>query len=83
MTPYRFSIAAAWVVGGLGWFLVGLAVVQFVLALVAPPDAMLRPSGGLYLWAAAMNAGKSLVAGLSLAVLGGVARAVFALAHRS
>jgi len=83
MAPYRFSVAASWFLGGLGWFLVGLAVVQFVMALVAPPDAMLRPSGGLYLWTAAMNAGKSLVAGLTLAVLGGVARAVFALAQRA
>lgn len=83
MPPYRFSVAAAWVLGGLGWFLVGLATIQFVLALVAPPDPMLRPSGGLYLWGAAMNAGKSLVVGLSLVVLGGVARAVFALAQRA
>ncbi|WP_257385537.1 hypothetical protein [Tahibacter caeni] len=83
MLPYRFSIAAAWVLGGLGWCLVGLAVFQFVLALVAPPDPMLRPSGGLYLWGAVMNAGKSVAAGLSLAVLGGVARVVFGLAQRA
>jgi len=83
MSPYRFSVAASWALGGLGWFLVGLAVVQLGMALLSPPDALLRPSSGLYLWAAAMNAGKSLVAGLALAVLGGVARAVFALAQRA
>lgn len=83
MSPYRFSIAAAWGLGGLGWFLMCLAVVQFVLALVAPPDPLMRPSGVVYLWGAAMSAGKTLVVGLSLAVLGGVARAVFGLAQRA
>lgn len=81
-TPYRFSMAAAWVVGGLGWLLVGLAFVQFALAVFAPPDPMFRASGALYLLGAATKAGMSLVAGLCLAVFGGVARAVFALARR-
>lgn len=83
MPPYRFSIAAAWVVGGIGWLLVGLAVVQFGMALFAPPDPIFRSASGLYLWGAAMKAGMSLAAGLGLAVFGGVARAVFAMARRA
>ncbi len=81
MHPYRFSIAAAWVLGGIGWLLVGLAFVQLGIALIAPPDAMFRPSSALYLWGAVTKAGMSLVAGLGLAVFGGVARAVVAMAR--
>lgn len=83
MPTYRFSIAAAWALGGIGWLLVGLAFVQFAMALIAPPDPMFHPSGALYLWGAAMKAGMTLAAGLGLAVFGGVARAVFAMARRT
>lgn len=81
-TPYRFSMAAAWVVGGIGWLLVGLAFVQFSMAVFAPPEPMFRASSALYLFGAVTKAGLSLLGGLCLAVFGGVARAVFALARR-
>lgn len=82
MPPYRFSIAAAWVVSGLGWLLVGFAFVQFAMAVFAPPDPMFRASSTLYLWGAVIKAGMSLIGGLCLAVFGGMARAVFAIAQR-
>jgi hypothetical protein len=82
MQSYRFSLAAAWVVGGLGWLLVGFAFVQFAMAVFAPPDPMFRASSTLYLWGAVMKAGMSLIGGLCLAVFGGMARAMVALAQR-
>ncbi|MBL8297776.1 MAG: hypothetical protein JNN30_05440 [Rhodanobacteraceae bacterium] len=76
MRPYRFSFAAAWTLVGIGWLLVVLAFLQLVAASVATPNPLLYAVGLSPTWSAVLIAGKVFVVGLSLAVLGGVARAV-------